>query len=239
MFHQLWVDRKHQEQRDAAASARPAAMQANAGLAAPWHATATLAAPPNATLPVHGYAPAAQVPVAPQVNLQYAVVTMPDQLDQAISAWGQVMSTVSSDGRTNVTVTFSAPGTMIDPQALHLMVGAMGIQINGNSTAGLPTRAVLPPYGSVAGDATQPAVVVTWQLAPEAKTTIQLNTKRGTLALKGRRGPMDARLELLLTFMGAPVRVEASAFSAKKAPAPSPGVNIRDMLVANARNTGL
>lgn len=117
------------------------------------------------------------------------------------------------------------------------MVTAMGVRIQTQSAAGLPSPPIEAPFGTVAGDATQPAVVVTWQLAPAGKSTVQFNTKRRTICVKGREGEMEVRKDKFVTFFGPPIAATGPA--AGKVNAQAPPVCIRDLLVGGAGGPGV
>ena len=170
------------------------------------------------------------------MDLDLALLRLPHDLDSALDAWTKVLKVVSADARTNVTITFPTPRNISSPAELHTVVRAMGIHMHETVVPGIPAPSVAPPFGSVAGDPSQPAVIVVWQVSPEAKTTFQVNTKRRTLDLKGRRGAMDLRKELLVTFFGSPMSVIASATAVKKGSANvmPQSRDIRAMLVARA-----
>lgn len=142
------------------------------------------------------------------------------------------MNGVSRDFRTNITITFSSNGRST-PASLHELVRDMGIQIEEKSMTGLPSTNPEPPFATVGGESSQPALHIVWSLVPDHKVTMQLNGKKRTLTVKGKRGSIEFQRDRLLTFLGQPMWVKSSApAGSRKAPALTSQVNIRELLVA-------
>ena len=74
----------------------------------------------------------------------------------------------------------------------------------------------MPPFAHVGGDAAQPSLAITWQLMREQKFTLQLNTRRMTIAAKERRCFIEPRMGLLVAFLGKPIEVARPSPGARR-----------------------
>ncbi|CAE8605722.1 unnamed protein product [Polarella glacialis] len=116
--------------------------------------------------------------------------------------------------RTGVEVKFMA-GISTAAQ-LHRRLEAMGVHIldsaDGEALAGQPL-----PFGTPKGQRTQPAVEVTFAMAPKVTAmTVQVHTRQQCVAWKGKRGSFEANKETIMLFFGEVSSVTASAPSKEK-----------------------
>ena len=163
------------------------------------------------------------------IDLAHAALTSEQELDEASTDLQTKLRGVNAHWNTAVTVAFAPPGVYTAAQ-LDEKVTAMGITIAGagNAQHGMP---MTPPYATVGGDAAQPARHLIFKILPaEEKITVQLNTRKKTIAVKARRCALEHHAELLLTFFGKAIAITASGARAKAAGLAPPGNTIRELL---------
>ena len=162
------------------------------------------------------------------IDLDLAACSSVETFDSALAGWTNMFRSAGGDLRTNTVVSFSA-GRISCGNDLQSIIKAMGIQVHTASMSGLPSAAVAPPFAHANGDTAQPGFQVTWSLTPAAVTTVQLNTKARTIAVKGKRGALEPQSKLLITFFGAPLEIKAPTYINKSKGAP-PSRDLREML---------
>ena len=148
-----------------------------------------------------------------------------------MASWRARVSAVGGDLWSTLNATFAPQ--IVSARDLHDLAEAMGIWVRKSSDMGAAGHGISPPWAVVCGDpVSQPGLCVTWKLGPpQQTTTFQLNTKRKTLSLKGRRSAMEAHLELLLTFLGPPLEVAS--------PGAPPRVEVqKERVVAPKKSSG-
>eukprot|EP00435_Cladocopium_sp_Y103_P073348 s157_g43.t1 len=155
--------------------------------------------------------------------------------DKAVKDWHQRVKEVSADYRTALQVTFTP--NISSARCLHDLIGSMGVKILALKK-GQPLPAdITCPFGIVAGDSTQPAVIVTFKRSPgEQKVTLQANLRQKTVTAKARRGAIEAVIERLLAFLGPVIRISSSAPAVgTQIPAAGGLVNVRDLIIKQKR----
>ena len=174
------------------------------------------------------------------LDLDQALLQSEDELNKAKQAWDELKKTVGSCGRSKVTLTFS---TNVGSAAeLHAVVKAMGVGVHQVATTSKGKRPVppgaRPPFGTTAGDRTQPAVQIVYQFSPKRESTIQLvNSRERRVTVCAARGVCEEHIDTWLTFFGAVVEVCSSAPPEEETFVPLPvssPMNIRDALRARS-----
>ena len=159
--------------------------------------------------------------------------------DKALESWRAQVKEVSSDYRTSLCVTFNP--NLSSARALHDLVRSLGVHIVTQSKSDVVSTHLECPYATVAGDASQPALIVVFKRAPgEQKVTLQANLRQKTLCAKGRRGSLEAHMEKFIAFFGAAIKVSSSAPATSKKQNTSEKragkhLDVRSLILKNAK----
>ena len=152
-------------------------------------------------------------PQAATLNLTAAIINDPARLRAACHDLTSKMAPYSANHMANVVVTCAA--NVFSACELHERVEAMGVQVvHSQADAALPQ--VPTPFADITGDASQPGLVITYQVYPAVTLSLQARPKKGWVTIKTRRGVLMTHVQILLAFLGPAVEVTANAPCVRK-----------------------
>ncbi|CAE7222663.1 unnamed protein product [Symbiodinium natans] len=158
-----------------------------------------------------------------------------EAFDKAFKDWQHRAKEFSADFRTSLNVTFKPE--ISSTRQFHDLLEAMGVNIIAQKKGESLPQDLSCPFATVAGDASQPALIVTYKKAPgEQKITLQANLRQRTLTAKARRGALEGQMERFIGFFGSVFQITSSAPAKKtsSAEAPNSGLSIRALILMSA-----
>ena len=146
------------------------------------------------------------------LDVSQAAVQDKETFDKAMETWKSKLAGLGGDGKTSVQITFT-PG-IGHTDELKDKLKAMKISIAEDSAHGLPSSGGTPPMANLGGNQTQPCYMVVYRYHPLSKVTMQLNTRRRSLTIKGKKNVLVEHAATYVAFFGAPVGAAAAATAA-------------------------
>lgn len=161
---------------------------------------------------MHGPPPSAHEPSVQAGKFDLSKAVLDEKgLEAAVVTFNKLTASFTKDPKNNFLIVFPSRGL----QDLNDLVGkvkAMGVPVSllNNDIPSVPAISTYPQGLGKAKNPAQPTVEIRWDSTPDSKTTLQIHTKVQQIVVKGKRCALMPRLEELLVFFGAPVKVDAT-----------------------------